>query len=114
MPRPARATHKYMRPGARPGYFAGGVGAAGADEGAGAGAGVPGAGVAGRGAGAPLTTDAGPRCPMIDNTSAPSMNSTASTVVALVSTVAPVRAPNAAWLLPPPKALAMSPPLPCC
>ena len=34
-------------------------------------------------------------------------------VVARDSTVAPLRAPNAAWLVPPPKALAMSPPLPC-
>ena len=41
------------------------------------------------------------------------MNSTAHTVVARDSTVAPLRAPNAAWLLPPPNALAMSPPLPC-
>ena len=41
------------------------------------------------------------------------MNSTAATVVARDSTVAPARAPNAAWLLPPPKALAISPPLPC-
>jgi hypothetical protein len=44
---------------------------------------------------------------------APSMNSAPSTAVALVSTVAPARAPNAVWLPPPPNALAMSPPLPC-
>ena len=42
------------------------------------------------------------------------MNRTPSTAVAFVSTVAPARAPNAVWLPPPPNALAMSPPLPCC
>ena len=42
------------------------------------------------------------------------MKSTAQTVVIFVSSVAPPRAPNAVWLEPPPKALAMSPPLPCC
>ena len=51
---------------------------------------------------------------MMPSTTAPTTNSTASTVVARDSTVAPLRAPNAAWLAPPPKALAMSPPLPCC
>jgi hypothetical protein len=40
------------------------------------------------------------------------MNTTASTAVAFVSTVAPARAPKADWLLPPPNAAAMSP-LPC-
>ena len=34
--------------------------------------------------------------------------------VAFVNSVAPDRAPNAAWLLLPPNALAMSPPRPCC
>ena len=42
------------------------------------------------------------------------MKSTAATVVTRVSSVAPARAPNAAWLLLPPNAAAMSPPLPCC
>ena len=50
---------------------------------------------------------------MIDSAIAPSMNSTARIAVAFDSTVAPARAPNADWLLPPPKAAAMSP-LPCC
>src|SRR5262245_46898738 len=67
----------------------------------------------GGGGAEPLTSDPGPRCPMIARASAPSMNNTASTVVALDSTVAPARAPNADWLLPPPNAAAMSP-LPCC
>jgi len=40
-------------------------------------------------------------------------NSTAHTVVARESTVAPLRAPKAAWLAPPPNAFAMLPPLPC-
>ena len=66
------------------------------------------------GAGAPLTSDPGPRWPMIASAIAPSMNSAAKIVVAFDSTVAPPRAPNAVWLLPPPNALAMSPPLPCC
>ena len=35
-------------------------------------------------------------------------------LVARVSSVAPDRAPNTAWLLPPPNAFAISPPLPCC
>ena len=63
----------------------------------------------------PLTTDLDPvpRVPMIDKVSAINMKSTAVTAVALVSTVAPARAPNAAWLLLPPNALAMSPPRPC-
>src|SRR5262245_25036865 len=95
------------------------AGAGAVDDGAGV---VAGAGVSGAFAGAPgtlgggaepLTIDPGPRCPMIASASAPSMNRTASTVVALDSTVAPARAPNADWLLPPPNAAAMSP-LPCC
>ena len=82
-------------------YFAG---AAGVVEG-GAAAGVEGAAGAagfvvaagGGGACVPLTTEeAPPRWPMMDNESAISMNSTAATVVALVSSVAPERAPNAA------------------
>src|SRR6187455_2827064 len=71
------------------------------------------AGAAGALAGRPLrppNTEPGPRWPRIPRASAPKMNSTNPIVVALESTVAPVRAPNAAWLLPPPKALAMSPP----
>src|SRR4029077_10495538 len=77
------------------------------------------------GAGVPLTSDRGPRWPRIASTSAPTMKSTAHTVVIFVSNVAPPRAPNAVWLPappdapavgrpPPPSALAMSPPLPCC
>jgi hypothetical protein len=96
-------------------YFAGA--GAGAVEGA-AGAGVAGAGagfaVAGAGAGVPLTTELVPRWPITDKVSANSMNSTAAIDVALVSSVAPDRAPNAAWLLLPPNALAISPPRPCC
>ena len=38
------------------------------------------------------------------------MNNTAPIAVVRDSTVAPLRAPNAAWLPPPPNALAMSPP----
>ena len=51
---------------------------------------------------------------MIASASALSMNNTAKTVVIFDSNVAPPRAPNAVWLLPPPNADAMSPPLPCC
>ena len=51
---------------------------------------------------------------MMASTIAPTMKTAPSTVVARVSTVAPARAPNAAWLPLPPKAAAMSPPLPCC
>jgi len=69
---------------------------------------------AGGGAGMPLTTDPDPRCPIIESVSANSMKRTAATEVAFVSSVAPERAPNAAWLLLPPNALAMSPPRPCC
>jgi hypothetical protein len=84
-------------------YFVG-VSAGGAGV-AGAGAGVVGAGGAGfggrvdagGGAGArPPITDPGPRWPTIPSTNAPTMNSTAQTVVARDSTVAPLRAPNAA------------------
>jgi hypothetical protein len=103
-------------------YFAGaGGGVVGVAEGASAGAVDVGTGGAmgleaadGAGAGVPLTTDPDPRCPMMDSASANSMNSTAATEVALVSSVAPERAPNAAWLLLPPNALAISPPRPCC
>ena len=93
-------------------YFAGGVaGAAGVDaaggvvgaaDGVAAGAvdrggvsGVSGLAAAG-GAGVPLTTDPVPRCPMMESASANSMKRTAATEVALVSSVAPARAPNAA------------------
>ena len=69
---------------------------------------------AGGGPAVPLTSDPGPRWPMIASASASTMKSTAKTVVSFVSSVAPARAPNAVWLLPPPNALAMSPPLPCC
>ena len=50
-----------------------------------------------------------PRCPTIASASAPSMKSPARTAVAFESSVAPARAPNADWLLPPPNAAAMSP-----
>jgi len=88
-------------------HFFAGVSAGGAGV-AGAGAGVVGAGVgfggkvdAGGGAGAragarPPITEPGPRWPTIPRTSAPTTNSTAQTVVARDSTVAPLRAPNAA------------------
>src|SRR6185436_9167778 len=65
------------------------------------------------GAGVPLTTDPEPQRPMIDSAIAPSMKSTDRIAVAFDSIVAPARAPKADWLLPPPKAAAMSP-LPCC
>ena len=91
-------------------YRGGFAGVAGVAGGA---AGVVGAGTARLGAGAPLTSEPGPRCPMIASASAPTMNSTARIAVALDNTVAPARAPNADWLLPPPNAAAMSP-LPCC
>src|SRR5262245_13319513 len=119
-------------------YFGAGAGAAGAD-GAGAadtGAGADGAGAAADGAGVaagavgagaglagadcpdngvrPPTTEPGPRLPRMPSAIAPTMKRIAQTVVARDRTVAPLRAPNAAWLLPPPNALAMSPPLPCC
>src|SRR3954469_21537317 len=56
----------------------------------------------------PLISDPAPRDPTTPSMIAPSMNSAPSTVVARVSTVAPARAPNAVWLLPPPpNALAM-------
>ena len=69
---------------------------------------------AGGGAAVPLTSEPGPRWPRIASASATSMKSTAKMVVSLVISVAPARAPNAVWLEPPPNALAMSPPLPCC
>src|SRR5688500_16108599 len=108
-------------------HFAGaGAGAAGAGAGVvdGAGVGVAAGGVVPGSAGAgvvagavlggrPPTTDPGPLCPMMPSTRAPTTKITAPTVVARDSTVAPLRAPKAAWLAPPPKALAMSPPLPC-
>jgi len=75
-------------------------------------AGATGAGLGAAGAAAPLTTEPGPRWPMIASAIAPIMKSAASTAVAFDSTVAPERAPNADWLLPPPNAAAMSP-LPC-
>jgi hypothetical protein len=69
----------------------------------------------GGGAGVPLNTDPeDPRWPMIESANANIMKSAAKIAVAFVSTVAPDRAPNAAWLLLPPNALAMSPPRPCC
>src|SRR4029077_19901744 len=66
----------------------------------------------GAGACVPLTTDPAPPRPMIDSAIAPSMKSTERIAVAFDSTVAPARAPKVDWLLPPPKAAAMSP-LPC-
>jgi hypothetical protein len=86
------------------------------------------AGVVDVGVGDPLTggaaigSCAGPCTPLMTelllrpttpSPKAPSMNSVARTVVALVRKVAPARAPNAVWLLDPPNAAAMSPPLPC-
>ncbi len=68
----------------------------------------------GGGAPRPPTTDAGPRCPHTASVNAKATNAAARPAVIFVSSVAPARAPNAAWLLPPPNALAMSPPLPCC
>jgi hypothetical protein len=107
----------------KPGYFAGaGAGAGAAFAGGGVVAG-PGTGCAnGDGVGPdgcvsgvrPPTTDPGPCLPRIPNASAPKMKIAAQIQVARDSTVAPLRAPNAAWLLAPPNALAMSPPLPCC
>ena len=92
----------------------GGVEVAGWDAGPGIGSVCFGV-ASGGGAGVPLfTTDPVPRWPIIDNASARIMKSAAQIAVAFVSTVAPERAPNAAWLLLPPNALAMSPPRPCC
>ena len=72
---------------------------AGAADGAAAGAvdrgGVNGLAATG-GPGVPLTTDPVPRCPMMDSVNANSIKRTAATEVALVSSVAPERAPNAA------------------
>jgi hypothetical protein len=100
-------------------YLAGGVvvGAPGVGDVAGAGdfAAGTGAGLAaGAGADVPRTTELVPRCPSTDRVNAKSMNKTAAIDVALVNSVAPDRAPNAAWLLLPPNALAISPPRPCC
>ena len=58
-------------------------------------------------------TEAPPPRYMIPSTIEPTIKRMPSTVVARVSTVAPARAPNAVWLLDPPNAAAMSPPLPC-
>ena len=94
-----------------------GAGDAGAAPGdAGRGADPVGAGfgmLSGLGGADPLMIDPGPRWPMMASASALIMNNAARTAVAFDSTVAPARAPNADWLLPPPKAAAMSP-LPCC
>ena len=89
----------------------GDVGAAGVEP---VGAGFAGAltGLGGLGGADPLMIDPGPRWPMIARASALIMNNAARTAVAFESTVAPARAPNADWLLPPPNAAAMSP-LPC-
>ena len=76
-----------------------GDGVAGAGEPAGAGVDPVGAGVfgalTGLGGADPLTTDPGPRWPMIASASAQIMNNAARTAVAFESTVAPARAPNA-------------------
>ena len=60
-----------------------------------------------------LDTELVPRVPQTVSVNAPITNNAASTEVARVSSVAPERAPKTAWLLPPPNALAMSPPFPC-
>src|SRR5262245_50006832 len=62
----------------------------------------------------PPTTDPGPRLPRMPSARAPTTKMVAQIHVARDRTVAPLRAPKAAWLLAPPNALAMSPPLPCC
>ena len=59
------------------------------------------------------STELGPFWPSTPSSTAPPMKRAAPMAVARESTVAPLRAPKAAWLVPPPKALAMSPPLPC-
>jgi len=112
------STNVYLLDGAGAGVAGAGAGAAvaGAEAGAAGGlAGVVVAGVDGCVSGErPPITEAGPLLPMIPSASAPTMNRIAQIVVARDSTVAPLRAPNADWLLPPPpNALAMSPPLPC-
>ena len=66
----------------------------------------------GAGPSSPLRTEPGPCWPMIARTIAPTMNSVPSTVVARVSTVAPARAPNAAWLPLPPNGGSNIPTLP--
>ena len=71
-------------------------------------------GVTGFGAAVPLMSDPLCRWPMMASVIANTMNRTAKPVVIFDSSVALPRAPKAAWLLPPPNALAMSPPLPCC
>src|SRR5215208_736016 len=100
---PLRSLYRPVRK-RRP-YFFAGVSAGGAGAGAGVvaaggagfGGSVAGGGAAGARAGArPPITDPGPRWPTIPRTSAPTTNSTAQTVVARESTVAPLRAPNAA------------------
>src|SRR5688572_23087068 len=62
----------------------------------------------------PLRTELPPERLRMPNPNAPSMNRVPSTAVARVRNVAPARAPKAVWLLEPPNAAAMSPPLPCC
>jgi len=63
----------------------------------------------------PPTTELEPPLPIMPSASAPMMKSAAAIHVARDRTVAPLLAPNAAWLLPPPpNAAAMSPPLPYC
>ena len=68
---------------------------------------------AGFGSGTEPSTEPGPRWPMTESASANTTKSPAQIQVTLVSSVAPARAPKAAWLLPPPKADARSPALPC-
>jgi hypothetical protein len=84
-----RAVRRGLRHFAGAGAGAAGVGAAGA-----------GAGTAGADAGAcgarPPTTELGPRWPRMPSAIAPTTKITAHTVVARDSTVAPLRAPNAA------------------
>ena len=83
-----------------------GAGVVAGAAGAGAGVAAAGAGASG-GASMPPTTDPGPFWPQTVSVIAPMTNSAASTDVARVSNVAPERAPNTAWLLPPPNALAI-------
>ena len=87
-------------------YFGGadgccaGAGCAGAGAGAeGLVAGFDAGAFAGAGAGTLPTTDPVPRWPSTARASAPTMNSAAQTAVARDSSVAPLRAPNAVWLL---------------
>src|SRR6185503_8285428 len=97
--RPLRSFLDYLGAGAVAGAgagaaFAGGVGAAGPGTACCSGDGVgPDGCVSGE---RPPSTEPGPRLPTIPSASAPTMNRMAQIVVARDSTVAPLRAPNAA------------------